>query len=203
MRGEAHNINMKLDADNIKKCLEACESVHTKRAYERSLKMLAEWLGNREISYSVLREFRAHLIKQEHSPQTINSHLAASRFYAREMGKAGHIQIEEAQTIQAIENVKIKGRKLGNWLSIEDATKYLNQPDISTPAGLRDRAILALMLGAGLRRSEIVSLEMKHFEKRNMVQLGKQVERWMLIGVKGKHGRTRNIPCPRLGQGPC
>jgi site-specific recombinase XerD len=172
----------------ITQTLEAAESPHTRRAYERSLKMLADWLGDRELSYAILREYRAHLIKQEHSPQTINSHLAAIRFYARELAKAGHLAVEQSQSLQAIENVKIKGRKLGNWLSIEDATKLLNQPDISVPAGLRDRAILALLIGAGLRRSEVVSLEVSHFEKRD--------GRWMLIGVKGKHGRTRNIPIP-------
>jgi site-specific recombinase XerD len=172
----------------IDQALEAAESPHTRRSYERSLKMLAEWLGEKALEYAILREYRAHLIKQENSPQTINSHLAAIRFYAREMAKAGHLAVEQAQSLQAIENVKIKGRKLGNWLSIEDATKLLNQPDISVPAGLRDRAILALLIGAGLRRSEVVSLETRHFEKRD--------GRWMLIGVKGKHGRTRNIPIP-------
>jgi site-specific recombinase XerD len=173
---------------HIDQALEAAESPHTRRAYERSLKMLAEWLGNRELNYAVLREYRAHLIAHGHSAQTINSHMAGIRFYAREMAKAGHITVEQSQSLQAIENVKIKGRKLGNWLSVEDATKILNQPDTSTPAGLRDRAILGLLLGAGLRRSEVVGLEMSHFEKRD--------GRWMLIGVKGKHGRTRNIPIP-------
>lgn len=174
--------------EQINKSLEACESPHTRRAYNRSLNMLSEWLGERELSYEMLREYRAHLIQQGHSPQTINGHCAAIRFYAREMGRAGTIPIERAQSLQAIENAKVKGRKLGNWLSIEDATKLLNQPDISVPAGLRDRAILALLIGAGLRRSEVVGLEFRHFEKRD--------GRWMLIGVKGKHGRTRNIPIP-------
>jgi integrase len=93
-------------------------------------------------------------------------------------------------SIFAVKNLKIKGRKLGQWLTIEEAQCLINKPPL-TAIGQRDRAILALLIGAGLRRSEVASLQVKHFEQRDG---GQGTMRWMLIGVQGKHGRTRNVP---------
>jgi integrase len=47
---------------------------------------------------------------------------------------------------------------LGNWLSVRQAQTLLNTPDATTAKGLRDRAILAVLLGCGLRRSEVAAL---------------------------------------------
>jgi site-specific recombinase XerD len=180
---------------DIDKALEAVESEHTRRMYERALKRLAEWLGGRELNYEIAREYKAHMVKSKFSPQNINAHLAGIRFYVRELAKAGKMTIEQAESVCHVEGAKVKGRKLGYWLSIQEAEKLLNAPDISTPLGLRDRAILALLIGAGLRRSEVVGLQVKHFERRTVAdEDGTSAKRWMLIGVAGKHGRTRNIP---------
>jgi site-specific recombinase XerD len=50
------------------------------------------------------------------------------------------------------------GIRVGNWLSVRQAQSLLNAPDLSTVRGLRDRAILAVLLGCGLRRSEVAAL---------------------------------------------
>jgi site-specific recombinase XerD len=49
--------------------------------------------------------------------------------------------------------------KAGNWLPKEQANELLNAPDPSTLRGKRDRAILALLILCGLRRAELVRLE--------------------------------------------
>ncbi len=49
----------------------------------------------------------------------------------------------------------MKGVRLGNWLTVRQAQTLLNAPDAAMPKGLRDRAILAVFLGCGLRRSEL------------------------------------------------
>jgi integrase len=64
----------------------------------------------------------------------------------------------------------------------------LHQPDISTLRGLRDRALLAVLLGAGLRRSEAVSLTCRHFQKRE--------GRWVIVDIRGKGSRMRSVPIP-------
>jgi site-specific recombinase XerD len=184
-----------MTTDTIEKALESVASAHTWRMYERALKRFAQWLDGRELSYPIAREYKAEMVQAGFSPQNINAHLSAIRFYVRELAKAGEMAIEKAESICQVEGAKVKGRKLGNWLSIEEAEKLLNAPDVSNPLGLRDRAILALLVGAGLRRSEVVGLQVKHFERRTVAdENGQSAKRWMLVGVTGKHGRTRNIP---------
>ena len=54
--------------------------------------------------------------------------------------------------------------------------------------GLRDRAMLAILLGCGLRRSEVAALTLKHIQQRE--------GRWCVVDLVGKHGRVRTIPMP-------
>ena len=77
---------------------------------------------------------------------------------------------------------------MGNWLSIRQAQTLLNTPDATTTKGLRDRAILAVLLGCGLRRSEVAALTVGHVQQRD--------GRWCIVDLVGKHGRVRTIPVP-------
>jgi integrase len=54
--------------------------------------------------------------------------------------------------------------------------------------GLRDRAILAVLLGCGLRRSEVAALTFAHIQQRD--------GRWCIVDLVGKHGRVRTAPIP-------
>jgi integrase len=78
--------------------------------------------------------------------------------------------------------------RTGNWLSLKQAQALLNAPDITTTKGLRDRAIIAVLLGCGLRRSEVAALTIKHIQQRD--------GRWCIVDLFGKHGRVRTIPMP-------
>ncbi len=76
----------------------------------------------------------------------------------------------------------------GDALSVRQAQTLLNTPDVSTKKGLRDRAMLAVLLGCGLRRSEVAALTFKHIQQRD--------GRWCIVDLVGKHGRVRTIPMP-------
>ena len=78
--------------------------------------------------------------------------------------------------------------RAGNWLSLKQAQALLNAPDITTMKGLRDRAIIAVLLGCALRRSEVAALTMGHIQQRD--------GRWCIVDLYGKHGRVRTIPMP-------
>ncbi|MGA3027551.1 MAG: tyrosine-type recombinase/integrase [Bryobacteraceae bacterium] len=78
--------------------------------------------------------------------------------------------------------------RVGNWLSLQQAQKLLNAPDVTTGKGLRDRATLAVLLGCGLRRSEVAALTLRHIQQRD--------NRWCIVDLVGKHGRVRTIRCP-------
>jgi site-specific recombinase XerD len=77
---------------------------------------------------------------------------------------------------------------LGNWLTVRQAQTLLNTPDATTTKGLRDRAILAVLLGCGLRRSEVAALTCGHIQQRD--------GRWCVVDLRGKHGRVRTVPMP-------
>ena len=62
----------------------------------------------------------------------------------------------------------------------------IHAPDVGTTKGLRDRAILAVMIGCGLRREEVVRLDVAHLQQRE--------GRWVILDLIGKHNRTRTVP---------
>src|SRR6185369_15912771 len=87
-----------------------------------------------------------------------------------------------------VRSVKSKGIRVGNWLSVRQAQGLLSAPDIATTKGLRDRAILAILIGCGLRRSEVAALTFSHLQQRD--------GRWCIVDLVGKHGRVRTAPMP-------
>jgi site-specific recombinase XerD len=95
---------------------------------------------------------------------------------------------ELAAGITRVKGAKSVGVRVGNWLSVQQAQRLLNTPDVTTKKGLRDRAMLAILLGCGLRRSEVAALTLKHIQQRD--------NRWCIVDLVGKHGRVRTIPMP-------
>ena len=73
-------------------------------------------------------------------------------------------------------------------VSLQQAQALLNTPDATTRKGLRDRAMFAVLLGCGLRRSEVPALTVKHIQQRD--------GRWCFVDLIGKHGRVRTVPMP-------
>jgi integrase len=114
--------------------------------------------------------------------------MSAIRKLAAEAADNGLLAPELAQGISRVKSVKSTGIRVGNWLSQRQAQALLSAPDISTIRGLRDRAILAVLLGCGLRRSEVAALTFTHVQQRD--------GRWCIVDLVGKHGRVRTVPVP-------
>jgi len=79
-------------------------------------------------------------------------------------------------------------QRLGKWLTEAEAGRLLGVPDPKSRLGIRDRAILSLWVACGLRRDELVRLEVRHLQLRD--------ERWVLLDLKGKGRRVRTVPVP-------
>jgi integrase len=114
--------------------------------------------------------------------------MSAIRKLAAEAADNGLLAPELAQGISRVKSVKSTGIRVGNWLSQRQAQMLLSAPDIATVSGLRDLAILAVLLGCGLRRSEVAALTFTHVQQRD--------GRWCIVDLVGKHGRVRTAPMP-------
>jgi integrase len=93
-----------------------------------------------------------------------------------------------AQAIRDVRGEKQQGVRAGNWLTKKQAEDLINSPDTSTMKGKRDRAILAVLIGCGLRREEVARLSLDHIQQRD--------GRWCVVDLVGKHGRIRTVPMP-------
>ena len=121
-------------------------------------------------------------------PSTINVRLSAIRKLAGEAADNRLLDPDLAAGIAKVKGIKNEGARAGNWLTREQARELLLAPDTSTLKGKRDRAILAVLLGCGLRRSELVSL--------NVGQVQQRENRWVVVDFRGKGGRKRTVPVP-------
>ena len=122
------------------------------------------------------------------SASSINQRITAIRKLAVELADNGIVSESVAQAIGRVEGVRKEGQRLGNWLTQEQAQALLGLPNVSTVKGLRDRAILAVLLGCGLRREECAGLRVAHIQQRE--------GRWVIVDLVGKRSKTRSVPMP-------
>ena len=62
--------------------------------------------------------------------------------------------------------MKQLGVRFGNWLNADEALRLWQSPDGETLKGMRDRAILAVLLGCGLHRRDLADLHLGHLQRR-------------------------------------
>ncbi|MEZ4864154.1 MAG: tyrosine-type recombinase/integrase [Caldilineaceae bacterium] len=170
---------------------DAVTSAHTKRAYGRALTDFMVWhqqTGQTGFSKATVQAHVSALRGEGVSASSINQRLTAIRKLAIECADNGLIDHSAAQAIGRVEGVRKEGKRLGNWLTKAQAQKLLELPDVQTVKGLRDRAILAVLLGCGLRREECAGLAVEHIQQRE--------GRWILVDLVGKRSKTRSVPMP-------
>lgn len=169
---------------------DAVTSHHTKRAYGRALKDFIAWyqIHGAGLNKATVQNHIAALRCAGIPPSSINQRLAAIRKLAREAADNGLIDHATAQSICRVEGVRVEGQRLGAWLTREQAQTLLQLPDVRTVKGLRDRAILAVLLGCGLRRDECAGLRIGHIQERE--------GRFVIVDLTGKRNKTRSIPMP-------
>lgn len=133
--------------------------------------------------------YRQYLIDEGRAPASIQVALAAIRKMAQTALESNEAPAEWANPILKIASVPRRGSVAGNWLSLASTKELLDRPDRSTLEGQRDYTILALMVGAGLRRAEVAGL-----------QLGQIADRqgWLCCcDFMGKGGKVATVPLPK------
>jgi len=136
----------------------------------------------------VVLRYRIHLEDKFLAPGTINVRLAAVRRLAYEAADTGLLSPELAAGIRRVKGAKKLGMRLGNWLTAEQARALWQLPNAHTLKGKRDRAILAVLLGCGLRRGELITLVFDHLQRRE--------DHWAIVDLIGKGTHIRTVPMP-------
>ena len=107
---------------------------------------------------------------------------------ASEAAAHGGLSPLTAAGIRGVPGARRSGVRTGNWLTLPQAQHLLAEPDPETRKGLRDRVLLGLLVGCGLRRGEFAVLEFADVAQRE--------GRWAIVDLVGKHGRVRTVPMP-------
>jgi len=178
-------------AELVRAVCDSVTSPNTRRAYARALRDFLGWYAAEprgRLSKAVIQRYVAELREQGLSGANIAQRLAAIRKLAAEAADAGVLSEATAAAIGRVRNVRHSGQRVGNWATKAEAEALLAAPDTSTRRGLRDRAILALLLGCGLRRAELAALTFAHVRQRE--------GRWVLADVLGKGAKVRTVPMP-------
>ena len=107
---------------------------------------------------TVVLRYRIHLEQRRLAPTTINLRLAAVRRIAYEAADSGLLSPELAAGIRRVKGVRRIGVQLGNWLTADQGRSLLLNSQGDSLRSKRNYAILALLIGCGLRRGELLAL---------------------------------------------
>ena len=156
----------------------------TVEAYRRDLAALAEWLGHSPATATreELERYLAELRAEGLAASTIARRLAAARAFFRHRVLIGAAEENPAADVA----LPRRARRLPRTLSPGEAERLIEAASGTTPRDLRDRALVELLYGAGLRVSEAVGLE------RGGVDLDER-----LVRSIGKGGKERIVPLGR------
>lgn len=175
--------------------LDSLPSYQSKRAYRKAIRDFIAWCemaGCRSLNKAVVQQYRAELEGRGLAAATVNLRLTAVRRLAAEAADNGLLEPQLAAGVARIRGVKSRGVRCGHWLTREQAEELLRLPDPASRKGSRDRLLLGLLIGCGLRRNELAGLEFADIQLRE--------GRWVIANLVGKGGRLRTVPMPAWGR---
>ena len=166
-------------------------SAHTLRNYQSDLEQFLNHLApldqqNKrklpaiaDLDHLTIREWMASLHQQQKKKSSIARKLAALRTFFQFLVREGLLEQNPAKLVSTPRAEK----KLPQHLSIEDAIRFIETPDLESNLGKRDRCILELMYATGVRVGELVTLNLSDLDFKNQ-----------LIRVTGKRRKQRIVP---------
>ena len=183
-------------------------SPRTVSAYRSDLVRLGEWLERQQGKDLVTADpaaIAAHLRwlhGQEISPRSARRAMAAMHGFYRDLVEAGERRSDPVENLEAPRLF----RRLPKVLSEEEVERRLAAPDVATPAGLRDKAMLELLYATGLRVSELVGLRLPQIDLKGgfLLAFGKgSKERVVPVGEEAERSLARYLAelRPQLAKG--
>jgi integrase len=180
------------DLDHAKTAvLNSLTSASGQRTYEHAIREFVAWYCSEPrlaFNRTVVLRYRIHLEQRGYAPATINLRLAAVRRIAYEAADAGLLSPELAAGIRRVKVVRRIGVRLGNWLTPEQGRRLLDSAAPSSARQLRDHAMVAMLIGCGLRRAELLALHLEAVQQRE--------EHWVMADLVGKANHVRTVPIP-------
>ncbi|HMJ26848.1 MAG TPA: site-specific tyrosine recombinase XerD [Pyrinomonadaceae bacterium] len=179
-------------------------STNTLQSYARDIAKLQAWAEKNhkqieKLERTDLREWIAGMSRKGQAPATVSRAVSAARGFFRFLMLDGHIKRHPAEDIHTPQN----NSRLPQFLSEEEMERLLFAPDIKTDIGVRDRAMLEILYAAGLRVSEMCSLQTSDIDidsalltchgkgsKQRRVPIGKSAVHWLqrYLGVRKQMG---------------
>src|SRR5262245_27549788 len=167
-------------------------SAHTLRNYASDLQQFLDFLapadasGKRrmlpeasDVDHLTIREWMGELHNAQKTKSSIARKLAALRTFFQFLVREGTVELNPAKLVSTPRQEK----KLPKHLSIEEAIRFIETPDLETDLGKRDRAMLELMYATGVRVAELTTLNLSDVDFRNQ-----------LVRVTGKRRKQRIVP---------
>jgi len=172
--------------------LEQGASVETSKAYKLDIARFVTYVSVKgakspvDIGARTLREYVFHLKDLGLSPASIRRNVSAVRTYFRFLVGEGHVVRDPSERLETPR----KWRTLPDVLGVDEIEKLLTAPSLDEPFAFRDRAMLELAYGAGLRVSEWISLGVRDVMLQDH-----------LVRVFGKGAKERLVPIGRRAIG--
>ncbi len=163
-------------------------SVYTVRNYTNDLMEFFNFVNEKgietlkDVNKQTLRSYLAYLMERNYAKSSIARKLSAIRSFYRYLMREDMISASPAATTVSPKLDK----RLPSFLTVEDAKRLVESPDLTQPQGQRDRALLELLYAAGLRVSELVNMNLEQLNlATNEIRVwGKGAkERVVLIGA--------------------
>jgi len=176
---------------------------HTVVSYSRDLQHLAAFAAGCErpltaLARADLEAFGRHLMTEGLAPRSVARAVAATRGFYRYLAVTRRVETNPADDLQAPRLWSV----LPTALAADDVERLLAQPDVTTPRGLRDRALIELLYATGLRVSELLALRMSDVDleaghltctgkgqKQRLVPIGDEAGQWVSRYQREARGR--------------
>jgi site-specific recombinase XerD len=171
--------------------LNSLASASSQESYGHAIEEFIGWYCSEPrlaFNRTVVLRYRFFLEQKKLAPATINVRLAAVRRLAYEASDTGLLSPDLAAGIRRVRGAKGLGVRIGNWLSVDEAKALLRNSSSDALRDKRDKAILAILVGCGLRRAELVALKVEDFQVRE--------EHCVIADLIGKGKHIRTVPVP-------
>src|SRR5262249_32653476 len=180
------------DLDQAKSAvLNSLSSSDAQRGYRHAIDEFIEWYCSEprlSFSKNVVLRYRIHLESRSLAPGTINLRLGAVRRLAYEASDCGLLSPDLAAGIRRVKGARRLGVRIGNWLTVEEGRRLIGAFGTLTPKQRRNRAMIAVLIGCGLRKAEAASLKLEDIQLRE--------GHWVIADLNGKGGHIRTVPMP-------